>query len=609
MGFRKFNNPLSKKILFSIVMVSGLLTFIFTALQMTYEYSNRVDVLEENLQQVERTYVPALKNALWVFNRKQIQILLDSMVNLPNVNKTEITSFDVGMNFSSGEASSKSKYPIEKVIPLNYQVNERETMKLGQLKIYADKDKIVNDIFNRSLFFLTTQFIKTLIISFFILGIMFLMVIRPLKKIRSYLDHIKLNEDNTPLDLDHKELYSQGRENELYTIQSSINRMVNQISEDAAYREKTIQDRIKSSKLQAIGVLTSGVAHDFNNILQGLINLNYLNLKHNKDSKIEESLQKNFQFLNRGKSLVEQLLLFSRNRRPELEAVDLVSSISEVIELGQVHRFGTVKVLFENRLEKAWVHSSKLLLYQVFTNIIANACDAIGSNQGEVKVLLHYLSAEQMFQIEIVDNGPGIPKEMMENIFDPFFTTKEVGKGTGLGLSIVYGIIQDLNGDVQVTSEPGHTCFRIELPELSQTDLAKMTAINTEAASNPKKRCLDEAEGVICLVDDEEEILAVNQGFLEDEGYVVKVFSRAADFLDFFELNSHLVKMVITDYNMPEYTGMDLLVHIKQKSVSTPVFLISGYIDETVEVDRFDGHLVKPVSPINLIEVVQNITV
>jgi signal transduction histidine kinase/CheY-like chemotaxis protein len=608
--------------------VSGVLTFIFTMTQMTYEYQTRVDALEENLQQVEKTYVPALENALWVFNKKQIKILVDSMSKIPYVVKTEVVSFDAKMNFVSAHDPEHDadkdveeiRFPTQKVISLNYQINDREYMKLGHLKIYAKRDEIVSELLNKTVIFLMTQFIKTLLISFFILGVIFYFVIRPMQHIRHYLDELNFQDDLEPLKLKQEDIQSNGQYNELFSLQESINEMVERINEGNAFREQTINEKIKSSKLQSIGVLTSGVAHDFNNILQGLINLNYLNLKKNKNPEIDINLKRNFQFLDRGKSLVDSMLLFSRNKKPALKAVDLIESLEEVIELGQVHRFGKMKIKLECDLERAWVYSSKLFLYQVFTNLLANASDAMKKQGGEVTVRVSHCIDN--FMIEITDNGPGMPPEMLQFIFDPFFTTKEVGQGTGLGLSIVYGIVQDLKGDIKVSSQVGAgTTFHISFPEILGQDLEHMKALNqddeienpsmTDAIEEeePSEETTEQTRDLICLVDDEDEILRINKEFLEDEGYNVRAYNCPKAFLEDLPSIHGKIKMVLTDYNMPGHTGLDVLAAVQEVDESIPVFLLSGFIDSSLELDKFTGHLLKPIPPFKVIELVQNHTV
>lgn len=593
------------------------MTFLFTAGQMLYEYESRVDALETNLQQLEKTYVPALENALWVFNKKQIEIIVESMSKIPYVEKTEVVSLDTKMNFTSKDRIlEKIKYPYQKIIPLNYQVNEREFVKLGELRISASKDEIVDELINKTSYFLLTQFIKTLLISLFILGVIFLMVIRPLQNVRSYLDQLNYQADLEPLRLNKKDVFSNGRQNELFYMQESINKMVKRINEGNAFREQTISEKVKSSKLQAIGVLTSGVAHDFNNILQGLLNLNFINLKKNKDPEIQDNLEKNVQFLDRGKSLVDSMLLFSRNKKPELQAVDLVESLKEVIDLGKVHRFGEMQIHLETNLDNAWVFSSKLFLYQVFTNLLANASDAMKEKGGEVTIKLAY--SGQHFLIEISDDGPGMPAEMMEHIFDPFFTTKEVGEGTGLGLSIVYGIVKDLEGEIQVSSREGiGTTFHINFPALRAEDLNKMRPINhlqtdmMESSKQDQNKVSidDKASNLICLIDDEHEILNIVKELLEDEGYEIRCYTCPKKFLNDLPAIQNQIRMVLTDYNMPGATGEDILNEVSKVNAGIPVFLLSGYIDETIDIDRFEGHLLKPFAPQKVIELVENHTV
>jgi two-component system NtrC family sensor kinase len=231
---------------------------------------------------------------------------------------------------------------------------------------------------------------------------------------------------------------------------------------------------MQSSKMAALGKMAAGIAHEINNPLAVIAEqAGWL-----KDLLAEEDMDgcSNFQELsatvrkieyhvNRAKKVTHRLLGFARRMEPVQETVDLNAILHDTIgflENEARYRNIDIKVDFEEKLPQTISDSSQL--QQVFLNLLNNAIDAIGKD-GEISVKTKHISKIKNLAVEISDDGPGIPKEMLDKIFDPFFTTKEVGKGTGLGLSIAYSIIDKLGGRMMVASEEGKgTNFTIYLP-------------------------------------------------------------------------------------------------------------------------------------------------
>lgn len=256
----------------------------------------------------------------------------------------------------------------------------------------------------------------------------------------------------------------------VFTTRSMMNELVRMERKKAVSEDLAMQ----STKMAALGKMAAGIAHEINNPLAVIgEKAGWL-----KDLLQEEDLAQspNFQeftdavtkieyHVSRAKKVTHRLLGFARRMEPVQEKVDLNAILDDTIGfLENEARYRNIDIQrdFEENLPQTTSDSAQL--QQVFLNIFNNAIDAIGKD-GEIKVKTNHIAKNNNLAVEISDNGPGIPKEMLDKIFDPFYTTKEIGKGTGLGLSISYTIIDKLGGRMLVASEVGKgTAFSIYLP-------------------------------------------------------------------------------------------------------------------------------------------------
>ncbi|MBP1610394.1 MAG: signal transduction histidine kinase, nitrogen specific, NtrB, partial [Acidobacteria bacterium] len=344
--------------------------------------------------------------------------------------------------------------------------------------------------------------------------------------------------------------------------------------------EKLLQQKlIQSEKLSAIGELISGIAHELNNPLTGVMGYSQLlQLRNDIDERAKDSLLKINSLALRCQRIVQNLLSFARKQKPERTLINLNEVIESTIELRnyefQVNNIEIIRDLDRNMVKTI---ADGHQLQQVFLNVITNAEQAMLEAHGSGRLLIRTRADSQgnRITVEIVDNGPGIPESNLIKIFDPFFTTKEVGKGTGLGLSLSYGIIKEHGGNIYVSSRLGEgSTFVIELPIIVPSGAGTYLPPEPTPQSLHFENLVQDKR--ILVVDDEKYIL---EFFIE----VFRMFpihvDTAGDGLAAMEkirLNDY--DLIITDFKMPHMSGKELYGWIKDNrpSLAERIIFVTG---------------------------------
>jgi signal transduction histidine kinase/ActR/RegA family two-component response regulator len=316
---------------------------------------------------------------------------------------------------------------------------------------------------------------------------------------------------------------------------------------------------IQAEKMSVVGQLVSGVAHELNNPLAGVLGYSQLLMRRGAEGKVREGLQKIEAEAERCRRIVQNLLIFARKHKPQMSLLDVNAVIESTLEMRGYHlKTDNVTVVrdLDPRLPKTMADTNQV--QQVLMNVINNAHHAMLEVDRPRRLAVRTAHREGRIAVEVADNGSGIPQEHLSRIFDPFFTTKEVGRGTGLGLSICYGIIQEHGGDIRVDSHPGSgTTFTIELPvvEWAMAGTSPEAAIQ-EALGPPAHR------GRILLVDDEASILEVIGDVLRLDGHEVVAETNGATALE--RLRGQSFDVIVTDLKMPGMSGQELFARLTE---------------------------------------------
>ena len=390
-------------------------------------------------------------------------------------------------------------------------------------------------------------------------------------------------------------------------------------------KDNTEESRLKrevaqATKMQAVGQLAGGVAHDFNNILTGIIgHCDLMLMRHTPGDSDYDDIQQIRINSNRAAALTRQLLAFSRQQTLRPQVLQLPDVVSEVSNLLQRLMGETVSLVIKHGRGLGAVRADPGQLEQVIVNLAVNARDAMlekGVSGGTLTLQTYPVQANDVRKLgsdilpvadytalKVSDTGTGIPPEMLSKIFEPFFTTKEVGKGTGLGLSTVYGIVKQSNGFIFADSVIGKgTTFTIYLPVHVETGEA--------AVEVPKAQRQVElwGSGTVLLVEDEDMVRAVAERALTRHGYTVVTAEHGEDALEIFASGAHEFDLLISDVVMPTMDGPTMVRRVREKLPNIPVLFMSGYAEEqlrkSIDLDRVQ-FLPKPFSVKQLAEAAQ----
>ncbi|KAA0582364.1 response regulator [Azospirillum sp. B21] len=359
-------------------------------------------------------------------------------------------------------------------------------------------------------------------------------------------------------------------------------------------RERAEHALRQSQKMEAIGQLTGGVAHDFNNLLQAIgINLHVIDSR-SDDERISGPARLALQAVERGATLTQHLLAFSRRQqlRPiPVDVAGLVERVSRLLgrTLGQSVR---IEVEVAPGLWAAMIDPTQLEM--ALLNLALNARDAMpgggtlwitAANRTVAADAVPNLSAGDYVTLRVCDTGTGMPAEVAARAFEPFFTTKEVGRGTGLGLSMVHGLATQSGGGVELDSRPGRgTTVTLYLPR-ALTEPAAAPAGGTgagETAATGIGSGGDVGAGAGCavlLVDDEELVRTATAEYLAQAGFSVR---EAADASAALSLLDHGFRpdVIVTDHMMPGMTGLDMARALRARQDATPILMVTGYAQD-----------------------------
>ena len=365
------------------------------------------------------------------------------------------------------------------------------------------------------------------------------------------------------------------------------------------------EDRIRQlQRLDAMGVVTGQVAHEFNNLLQVIQSYVSFPLEILPPAtSVAADLQTALRAVRRATELTGKLLKFGRRKRLRRHPISLNQLVRSFVKTWEPLLGTHIEIRTSLEAVPATVDADPDLLEQVLTNLCLNARDAMPEGGWIEIATRHSGHAEdgspRTVELRMTDTGTGMDEATCRRIFDPFFTTKGVGKGTGLGLAVAYGIIQEHEGEIDVESEPGvGTTFRIQLPLVAQPEGPCHRP--ARHATVPTRELQGFGEKIL-IAEDEPTIRDVLVRIFESRGFAPVAAANGHEAWELFDRYRSMWDLVILDERMPGQNGGDVIAKIRQVAPDTPILLCTGY-DMRAEEDEWLRIVAKPFETRDLLE-------
>ncbi|BDV43529.1 histidine kinase [Geotalea uraniireducens] len=525
---------------------------------------------------------------------------------LPEIKKSTAPRVFEGRNIFEFWAPVFSSISYPSAESLFFIRNQPETQKIiGYVRIIVDKEPL-NKKLDSLLMISVGMALAFLLLSTFISYFIVRRITRPLNRLTEGIQSLESGNSFEPVTVEtHDEI---GR------LAQAFNHMAETIKKREAEKEHLAEELRHAQKMEAIGTLAGGVAHDFNNILTAIVGFGTLLQRSLKqDNPYQVYVDQILNAADRATNLVKRLLAFGRKQVINPRPTDLNEIIKSIEKL--LARLISEDIDFEINLHDAPLicHVDSGQIDQILMNLVTNARDAMPDG-GTLSIRTGRIVLDESYfgQVErskpgnyatitVADTGMGMDEETKERVFDPFFTTKEVGKGTGLGLSMVYGIIKQHDGFVTVDSKHGTgTIFTICLPLVAGETSNDQQDIKVVGRGNRE---------TILLAEDDKAVRKLTKHVLERNGYTVIESVDGADAVSLFQQNSSVIDLVLLDVVMPKKNGQLACEEMKKLRPAVKALFISGYTQDIISkkgvLKEGIKFISKPIKPDELLAKVQ----
>jgi len=448
-------------------------------------------------------------------------------------------------------------------------------------------------------------------------------VVHGFSKPLPFCSHIKMMQDGREYEEEVEEKHLNGffhvSVSPLYDPDGSISSCVH-VARDITERKKAEEERREldrnfqqTQKLESLGVLAGGIAHDFNNILTIILGHCFM-AKDDADAAIAEKSHVAHieSAANRAADLCRQMLAYAGKSPLLYVRINLWLLVDEIIRMLQSAIKKNVSIQLDLKRDVPEISGDNAQIQQVVMNMVINAAEAIGDNNGTIKVVLYkaiiqveqketdfagnIIPARSYACLEVSDDGCGMDELTQKRIFEPFYTTKFTGRG--LGMSAILGIIKSHDGALQLISNLGvGTTFKVFLP---LSDSPELVAVAPSALIHSAVA----AHRTVLLVDDEESLRNIGSALLKAMGFSVITAANGRKALDIYRARGAEIHMILLDLIMPEMGGIDTYYEFRKMSADVPIVICSGYgvegIADNINADKYFGTIQKPYKPEHL---------
>ncbi len=582
-------SPLSRR-LFAWALCAVVATILVeSSAQLYFSYTEDVGGIRQNIRETLRYHLPSLGHGLYRMDEEQVRMDLDALLQDPEIAYLAVRGSSDLRNFKVEVGNSRITHAIFQSYRLSHRLPAGQSLPVGSLQVAIDLSEARARLWHNALVNLLSNGLAVLAVSLTILFLMHIGVTRHLHVMARHAAAIDLSRLDRTLKL--KRLFRRQRPDEIDQVVHALNDLQIRLQEDIQQRTQIERRLQQAQKLESLGTLAGGVAHDINNVLGIILGQTELALASlPPDAPARERLELSLQGVDRAKDIVRQILAFGRRAEVQRRPVDIARAVKDSLTLLRATFPKTIELKTDIAGDSGRVIADPTEIQQVLMNLCNNAAQAMEGTQGTIFVSLQALTVERddgeakvgapegaYALLTVRDTGGGMDKETLERVFEPYFTTKDIGKGTGLGLSVVHGIVTGLKGAITVHSALGMgATFRIFLPSATDEKEAEPSESAAGLVSGGKERVL--------LVDDEELLVQTTGDSLEKLGYRVMRFYDSQKALDFFRENPEAIDCLVTDLTMPKLNGVNLAAAVQALRPGLPVVLCTGFserLDET----------------------------
>lgn len=568
---------LNTRIALVVICVNILVCILF------YSFSVRLTEsdFESQLQQQTDHLAGTLTQQLWLFDLNTANRLVELASGSQSLRGIRLRDHEGETLIEKGTITTDAPYYIFKYLTHDSGAS------VGSLElVYTDvgQKKQRNNILLVSL---AVVFVTVLLSFLLISRVIQRFLIKPLQELQKYMGALAAGQ--------FKVSSQSGKTEEIQAIINAFNAMSTALAQRAKEREEAEEQQQKLEnelrqkyKMEAVGLMAGGIAHNFNNNLAIILgNLELIQLKAADNSYIADHLRDANIAVHRARDLTKQILTYSRQESHTIEPLKLSMVLEETVQLLRSTIPTTVDLDYsvpEDVLETT-IEGDSTRIQEALINLCNNAVQAM-DEKGRLSVGLTRteLAAEDIpigshqrpgsyVQLSVTDTGCGMSAEVIEKIFDPFFTTKDVDQGTGMGLSTVHGIIEQHKGFIKVLSNPGQgATFNLFFPEVSSAELQQPLSEDNDLPRGSER---------ILFVDDDELLADLGNMLLSNQGYRVDAQSSSNAALEMFRKDPDYYDLLISDQTMPQMTGLELISEVRAIRPNMPVVLCTGYSSKT----------------------------
>jgi len=386
-------------------------------------------------------------------------------------------------------------------------------------------------------------------------------------------------------------------------------------AQEITERKQVGQAMLQSQKMEALGLIAGGIAHDFRNIMAIILGAAEMLQMDPSDEEFEKFLNMIISSVHRGNAITERILEFARAEKPKVQALSGTDYLEKIKEIATHTLPKNIEVEVISQREDDLLLGDPGQLQQVLLNLCINASDAMPEG-GKItlsleepprKLVRKYRphARNEYLCLKVEDTGVGMDEEVQERMFEPFFTTKEGGDGTGLGLATVYSIVQQHNGWIDVQSEVGEgTTIRVGIPKAAEA--------NGSVEETQPSLTEEQPDGeTILLVEDEPELRELIMHLLTTKGYSVSVATDGKEAIDIYDNDPGAIGLILTDLKMPEMSGNELEEYIHNRDPSMKMVAITGSLglqsDRDLTREGFDEVIEKPFEVLDVLRIINKV--